>query len=86
MADIQFDEERYNQVSSVAPTEPFSVRFLVGKGIVSNAQQATYVMIGIAVVATCIAVYFFWYTGSTPSPSVVDPRTIDQSKYANPNK
>lgn len=63
MADISFNEEQYGQTYS--ETESGLVGMVQKWGWAKDRQQAIYIMLGIAIVATGAAVYFFLSSTST---------------------
>lgn len=71
MADIQFDTEQEYARQSAQQSEPSGLTGLVQKwGLAKDNQQASYVLLGIAIAATITAIY------------IAIPKSIDNS--ANP--
>jgi hypothetical protein len=78
MSPVEFDEQNESAVrtgfsaSSLSYTQPEQkgiIGFLIRKGIVKNARQASVILIIVMIICFALAGYFLWQTYG-PAPSV----------------
>lgn len=84
MTDIQFNEEQQYRQTEPSVREPFLIRILVDTRIVSGRQQAEYVLLGVAIIASVIAI-FFWNSDSktrVPQREIDLIKNVDQSQFS----
>ena len=79
MSEVEFDnsESQSKMLYSkwqASNEQPMMVRWLINKGIVKNAAQANMILLGIAIVAFALSLYFFFFAG--PRPGKINPATI----------
>lgn len=75
---VEFPEEQYNQGTGVkAPKESVMVKWVMKTGLVSDETQASYVLLGIAVVFFAITLWMIM-GGSEPVPKTVS--TTDKTE------
>ncbi|OGG51079.1 hypothetical protein A3C18_03710 [Candidatus Kaiserbacteria bacterium RIFCSPHIGHO2_02_FULL_54_11b] len=68
MADMQFQTDNQNEFGRPPASQGFDLTGMLMKwGVASSRQQAEYVLIGIAVLAIVVGV-FFYLSGSSGSP------------------
>lgn len=88
MADIQFDEEPQYEQSSYATTQlpkSFFTRLVLATRLVSTDEQAQYVLIGVTIGATLLAIFLFVHT-SQPTSRTFSPEEIEQLQQMSQQK
>ena len=75
MADVQFDEEPQYQSALSEEENSFMVRLVFATGLAHDRRTAEYILLGVAIFATIIALYFFFSGsgGSNVPPPLLGP-------------
>jgi hypothetical protein len=80
MSGVEFEGESqnngasYNKWQGSTNDQPTMVRWLMARGIAKTVAGANQILIGIAVVAFCLSMYFFFFSG--PGSSKINPGAI----------
>ncbi|MHB1162910.1 MAG: hypothetical protein ACYCZZ_00040 [Minisyncoccota bacterium] len=70
MEELQFDEEPTYQPRPEVQKKSLLTQLVLATGVVSSDQQAQYVLLSIAAVATVLSFFLFFSTSGTPPPQV----------------
>jgi hypothetical protein len=83
--DVQFEEDTFTGNSSsvlygrFAPSRnvPKMVQWIIRLGLAKTPAQANYVLLGVAIVAALLSLYFFFWFGQSPaSTGFVGPQGV----------